>query len=114
MVPCLINTDSPRGKEMENSNHEAMNKPVNGVEMFILKQLEAIKKNVDSIMNCKYKNTKLENTLCVIKNKLIVTKPIFMATVTSTGKQTGHKGTIQHHYNNDDLLQGKPLPHSQH
>ena len=30
-----------------------------------------------------------------------------MATVTSTGKQTGQKGTIQHHYNNDDLLQGK-------
>ena len=30
-----------------------------------------------------------------------------MATVTSTGKQNGQKGTIQHHYNNDDLLQGK-------
>ena len=30
-----------------------------------------------------------------------------MATLTSTGKQTGHKGTIQHHYNNDELLQGK-------
>ena len=30
-----------------------------------------------------------------------------MATVTSMGKQTGHKETIQHHYNNDDLLQGK-------
>ena len=49
----------------------------------------------------------LENTLCVIKNKLINTKPIFIATVTSMGKQTGQKGTIQHHYNNDDLLQGK-------
>ena len=35
-----------------------------------------------------------------------------MATVTSTGKQTGQKGTIQHHYNNDDLLQGK-TPSSQ-
>ena len=58
-------------------------------------------------MNCKYKNTTLENTLCVIINKLIDTKPIFMATVTSTGKQTGQKGTIQHHYNNDDLLQDK-------
>ena len=58
-------------------------------------------------MNCKYKNTTLENTLCIIKNKLIDTKPIFMATVTSMGKQTGQKGTIQHHYNNDDLLQGK-------
>ena len=63
----LLNTDSSRGKEIKNSNHEAMNKPVNGVEMFILKQLEAIQKNVDSIMNCKYRNTKLENTLCVIK-----------------------------------------------
>ena len=30
-----------------------------------------------------------------------------MATVTSMGKQTGQKGTIQHHYNNDDLLEGK-------
>ena len=67
---------------MENSNHEAMDKPENGVEMFILRQLEAIQKNVDSIMNCKYKNTKLENTLCVIKNKLIDTKPIFLETVT--------------------------------
>ena len=47
----LLNTDSSRGKEMENSTHEAMNKPVNGVEMFILKQLEAFQKNVDSIMN---------------------------------------------------------------
>ena len=43
----------------------------------------------------------------LIKNKLIDTKSIFMATVTSTGKQNGQKGTIQHHYNNDDLLQGK-------
>ena len=34
----LLNTDSIRGKEIEN-------------------------KNVDSIMNCKYKNTRLENTL---------------------------------------------------
>ena len=95
------------GKEMENSNHEAINKPINKVELFILKHLEAIQKNLDSIMNCKYKNTMLENTLCVLKNKLIYTKPIFMATVTSMGKQTGQKGTIQHHYNNDDLLQGK-------
>ena len=69
----LLNTDSSRDKEMENYNHEAMNKPVNGVEMFILKQLEAIQKNVDSIMNCKYKNT-----LCVIKNKIIDTKPLFI------------------------------------
>ena len=38
----LLNTDSTRGKEMENSNHEAMDKPENGVEMFILRQLEAI------------------------------------------------------------------------
>ena len=30
-----------------------------------------------------------------------------METVTSTGKQNGQKGTIQHHYNNDDLFQGK-------
>ena len=45
----------------------AINKPVNGVEMFILKQLEAIQKSFDSIMNCKYKNTTLENTLCIIK-----------------------------------------------
>ena len=45
---------------MENSNHEAMNKPVYGVEMFILKQLEAIQKKCESIMNCKYKNTTLE------------------------------------------------------
>ena len=33
----LLNTDSSRGKEIDNSNHEAMNKPVNVVEMFILK-----------------------------------------------------------------------------
>ena len=65
----LLNTDSSRGKEMENSNREAMNRPVNGVEMFILKQLEAVQKNVDSIVNCKYKNTTLENTLCAIKKK---------------------------------------------
>ena len=64
----LLNTDSPRGKEMENSNHVAINKPVKGVEMYILKQLEAIQKSVDSIMNCKYKNTRLENsTVCVTK-----------------------------------------------
>ena len=97
---------------MENSNHEAMNKPVNGVEMFILKQLEAIQKYVDSIMNCKYKNTTLENTLCIIKNKLIDTKPIFMATVTSTGKQTGQKGTIQHHSIIAIYCMVKPLPHN--
>ena len=41
------------------------------------------------------------------KNKLIDTKPIFVATVTSMGKQNGQKGTIQHHCNNDYLLQGK-------
>ena len=35
----LLNTDSTRGKEMENSNHEAMDKLENGVEMFILRQL---------------------------------------------------------------------------
>ena len=58
---------------MENSNHEVINKPVKGVEMYILKQLEAIQKSVDSIMNCKYKNITLENTLCVMKNKLIDT-----------------------------------------
>ena len=102
----LLNTDSPRGTEMENSNHEAINKPVKGVEMHILKQLEAIQKSVDSIMNCKYKNTTLENTLFIIKNKLIHTKPIFMATVTSMGKQNRQK-SIQHNYNNDDILQGK-------
>ena len=34
----LLKTDSPRGKETENSNHEAINKPVKGVEMYILKQ----------------------------------------------------------------------------
>ena len=33
-----------------------------------------------------------------------------MGTVTSMGKQTGQKGTIQHHYNNDDILQGKTPP----
>ena len=102
----LLNTDSPRGKKSDNSYQEAINKPVNGVEMFILKQLEAIQKSVDSITNCKYKNT-LENMLCIIKYKLIDTKPIFMATVTSMGKQNGQKRTIQHHYNNEDLLQGK-------
>ena len=32
----LLNTDSPRGKDMENSNHEAINKPVKRVEMYIL------------------------------------------------------------------------------
>ena len=69
----LLNAYSPRGKEMENSNHVAINKPVKGVEMYILKQLEAIQKSVDSIMNCKYENTTLENTLCIIKNKLIDT-----------------------------------------
>ena len=58
-------------------------------------------------MNCKFKNTALENTLCIIKNKLIDTKPIFIATVTSICKQNIQKGTIQHNYNNDDLLQGK-------
>ena len=42
-----------------------------------------------------------------MKNKLIDTKSIFMATVTSIGKQNGQKGTIQHHYNNDHLLEGK-------
>ena len=35
----MLNTDLPRGKETENSNHEAMNKPVKGVQMYILKQL---------------------------------------------------------------------------
>ena len=45
----LLNTDSSRGKEMGNSNHEAINKAVNGLEMFILKQLVAIQKNVDSL-----------------------------------------------------------------
>ena len=78
--------------------------------MCILKQQEAIQKSVDSIMNCKYKNT-LENMLCIIKNKLIDTKPIFIATVTSMGKQIRQKGTIQHHYNNDDLLEGKKKPY---
>ena len=51
----LLKTDSPRGKEIENSNHVAINKPVKGLEMYILKQLKAIQKSVDSIMNCKYK-----------------------------------------------------------
>ena len=55
----LLNTDSPRGKKTDNSYQEAINKPVNLVEMFILKQLEAIQKSIDSIMNCKYKNTTL-------------------------------------------------------
>ena len=99
----LLNTDSPRGKITDNSYQEAINKPVNGVEMFILKQQEAIQNSVDSIMNCKYKNTALENTLCIIKNKFINTKPILY----SMGKQNGQKGTIQHHCNNEDLLQGK-------
>ena len=75
----MLNTNIPRGKETVNSNHEAMNKPVKEVEMYILKQLEVIQKSIDSIMNSKYKNT-LENTLCVIKTKLIDTKPIFMVT----------------------------------
>ena len=36
-----------------------------------------------------------------------------MATVTSMGKQNGQKGSIQHHYNNDDLLKGEtPTSHS--
>ena len=83
--------------------------------MYILKQLEVIQKSIDSIINCKYKNTTLENTLCIIKKKLIDTKPIFMATETSNGKENGQKGNIQHHYNNDDLLQYiEPLPHCQH
>ena len=47
----LLNTDSPRGKETDNSNHEAINKPVKGEENYIIKQLEAIQKSVDSIMN---------------------------------------------------------------
>ena len=50
-------------KELRTNSDSISCKPVNGVEMFILKQLEAIQKNVDSIMNCKYKNTTSENTL---------------------------------------------------
>ena len=73
---------------MENSNHEAINKPVRGVDMYILKQLEAIQKSVDSIMNCKYKNITLENTLYVIENKVLDTKPIFMATISNVNGQT--------------------------
>ena len=56
---------------MENSNREAMNKPVQEEEMYILKELEDVQMFI------------------------------------SVGKQNGQKGTIQHNYNNDDLLQGK-------
>ena len=62
-ICSLLNTGSPRGKETKNSNHEAINKPVTAVEMYILVQLEAIQISVDSFMNCKYKNTTLENML---------------------------------------------------
>ena len=69
--------------------------------------------SVDSLMNPKYQNTTAENTLCVMKNKLIDTKFIFMANETSKAKQNLLKWNIQHRYNNNDLLQGKPLPHCQ-
>ena len=108
----MLNTDSHKGKKRENLNNEAINKPVKGVEMYILKQLEDVEKSVDSIMKCKYKNTTLENTLCVIKNKLINTKQIFMAIETSKDKQNGQKEniiTIMMIYCNV-----KPLPHCQH
>ena len=43
----MLNTDSPRGKETENSNHDLMHKPVSeeeSLKMYVLKQLEVIQK----------------------------------------------------------------------
>ena len=45
--------------------------------------------------------------LCVIKNKLIDTQPTCLANETSNGKENEQNRTIQHNYNNDDLLQYK-------
>ena len=103
----MLNADSPTGKEMENSNLEAVNKPGNeeeSVKMYILKPREVIQKSVDSIMKCKFQNTTLENMSWVIKYLLIDIKPIFNATEISMGKQDEEKGNIQFHFSDDDVL----------
>ena len=47
----MLNTDSSRGKEMKNLNHEAMNKPAKEVEMYIIQKTGGYS-SVDPILNC--------------------------------------------------------------